>query len=73
MWKLSTLSVNFYSPTMEQNTRWYCPYPEDSEKGADFGLLLDLRQGAEFEYLSTFGIKIFSTFFNLPIDKSPKM
>jgi len=36
-------------------------------------LLLDMRQGAEFEYLFTFGIKIFSTFFDLPIDKSPVM
>jgi hypothetical protein len=32
-----------------------------------------MRQGAEFEYLSAFGIKIFQTFFNLPIDKSPVM
>jgi hypothetical protein len=41
--------------------------------GADFGLLLDVRQGAGFEHLSTFGIKIFQTFFNLPIDKFPVM
>jgi hypothetical protein len=32
-----------------------------------------MRQGAEFEYLSTFGKKIFQTFFDLPIDKSPVM
>jgi hypothetical protein len=32
-----------------------------------------MREWAEFEYLSAFGKKIFQTFFDLPIDKSPKM
>jgi hypothetical protein len=45
--------------------------PRGALPGDFLCLLLDMRQGAEFEYLPTLGKKIFSTFFNLPIDKSP--
>jgi len=38
-----------------------------------FALPNHIRDWAEFGYLFTFGKKIFQTFFNLPIDKSPEM
>ena len=42
-------------------------------QGQDFALPIHIREWAGFEYLFAFGKKIFQTFFDLPIDKSPVM